>query len=213
MDTEKYTRKLILVLMGSSVDWVAACGYRLSLMKLVVTPEHETMAVDGRSLFVNPTWPHTRPDIANLFTLVHEALHCWFRHPERLRKWQGPRELIHMAADYAINLMAVQQGCPYPMPDDGLYDTRFVDDNGKALSAELIAHILQQEQQQQEQEQQPEGQPGGQPGGQTGETDDDSDDNGQGSGQDSGESISPSTRVRQSGKGCSCVSGYSAPLD
>ena len=169
MDTEKYIRKLILVLMGSSNKWVKACGYRLSLMKLVVTPEHETMAVDGRSLFVSPTWPHTRHDNANLFTLIHEALHVWFRHPERLRKWQGPREVIHMAADYAINLLAVQQGCEYPMPDDGLFDKKYVDQNGKALSAELIAHMLMQELQQ-EQEQEQEQEPGGQPG-KPGETD------------------------------------------
>ena len=154
---ERYISELLIILQSSKIEFVSACGFRLSVMKRVFTTEVETMAVDGVTFFINPTWPLQRSKLANLFTLLHEAMHVWFRHPERLRdsrKLYG--DLVHQAADYAINLHLVQNGSPYEMPHDGLIDHSFVASDGRALSTELILDKLiqqQQEQQQQEQEQ------------------------------------------------------------
>jgi predicted metal-dependent peptidase len=149
---ERYISELLIILQSSKIQLVSACGYRLSVMKRVFTTDVETMAVDGVTFFVNPTWALGRSKIANLFTLLHEALHVWFRHPERLRdtrKLYG--ELVHMAADYAVNLHLEQSNCPYPMPDDGLIDRSFVSADGRALSTELILDRLIKQQQQEQQ--------------------------------------------------------------
>jgi len=141
-------------LQSSKIPFVSACGFRLSVMKRVFTTEVETMAVDGVTFFINPTWPLQRSKLANLFTMLHEAMHVWFRHPERLRdsrKLYG--DLVHQAADYAVNLHLVQNGSPYEMPDDGLIDYAFVASDGRALSTELILDKLIQQQQEQQQEQ------------------------------------------------------------
>ena len=152
---ERLISELLIILQKSEIDFVSACGFRLGVMKRVFTTDVDTMAVDGVTFFINPTWPLQRSKLANLFTMLHEAMHVWFRHPERLRDLrQQYGDAVHMAADYAVNLHLVQSNCPYEMPDDGLIDHSFVDNTGRALSTEIILDKIIRQQQQEQQEQQ-----------------------------------------------------------
>jgi predicted metal-dependent peptidase len=146
---EKYISECLAMLCTAPEPWIRFCGFRLSNCKREFTNQLPTMAVDGVTFYCNPIWPLQRSKSDNLFTLLHEALHLIFRHPERLRDLMKtlPPELVHMAADYAINLRMVQDNCPYTMPEDGLIDHTMVDDAMRALNVEaIIARLLQDQQ-------------------------------------------------------------------
>ena len=151
MNIEKYISALLVLLIRSEVCWVRAFGFRLSACKRVFTTEVQTQAVDGVTWFINPEWTLANSKFKNLFVMVHEAKHLFSRHPERLRDCLPQQaELVHKAADYAVNLGLEQAGCPWQMPDDGLINRDFVDDDGKALNVERILALLMQENSEQE---------------------------------------------------------------
>ena len=139
--------KLIALLCTSGSASLQFFGINCASMKRHISDDHKTMATNGRELWVNPDFLLSRSDSDNLFTLIHEAFHKVARHTLRLRDCApGNQHLVHMAADYAINLaLKLDDSIPYEMPADGLIDDRFVDDNGKALNAERILRILMDE--------------------------------------------------------------------
>ena len=163
---EKIISELLVVLITSPFKFVKAMGYRLAAMPRVITATVTgTMAVDGVTLFINPHWTLAQSRVKLLFVLLHEACHVWMLHPKRLRDvYPHQRDLVHKAADYVVNLTLEQAGAPYPVPEDALYDRRFVDDNGKCLNVERVVHMLIQEPEEPEEpeEQEPE-QPGDMP--------------------------------------------------
>lgn len=101
---------------------------------------NKTMATNGAQLFVNADFLLGNSDSDNLFVLAHEAFHKAARHSIRLRDCApGNQHLVHMAADYAVNLAMEQDASvPYPMPKCGLLDHKYVDDDGRALNVERI---------------------------------------------------------------------------
>lgn len=133
--------------------WIRALGFRLSGMKREFTDTiTATMAVDGVTLFVNNNYALTKPKIDVLFILIHEGLHVWFNHPIRLRDCMPyQRELMHKAADYAVNLTAQQAGCPFPVPSYALLNPQYVDASGNCLNVERILYEMLKEQVQEQQ--------------------------------------------------------------
>lgn len=86
-----------------------------------------TMAVNGRSLFINTEWADKLNDDELTAVLgVHEPLHLWFMHPIRFAevirqiKPDNPAqrkslaELMNIAADLAINSLMVKEGYSLP---------------------------------------------------------------------------------------------------
>jgi len=71
-------------------------------MKHVWTDKIDTAAVDGTSLFVNPTFWEGLSDPVRMFVLCHEALHLALNHLTR-RGARHPK-VWNYAADYVINL-------------------------------------------------------------------------------------------------------------
>ena len=143
---EKRLSKLIALMCNSGSGSVRYFGIQAACMKRFVGHEYrgfpiETMATDGAALLVNPDFLDTLSDSDAIFILAHEAFHKAARHPERLRDCApDQQELVHMAADYAINLQLVKDAdFPYPMPSEsGLLDHKYVDRDGKPLNAERI---------------------------------------------------------------------------
>ena len=147
--------KLIALLCSHQSPTVRFFGVNAACMTRIVTYDFPTMATDGKTMYVNPDFLLSRSDSANCFTLIHEAFHKVAKHTLRLRDCApGQREIVHHAADYAINLaLELDSSQPYAMPDDGLINHTYTDDDGAALNAERIIPLLMQRQQEQEQEQ------------------------------------------------------------
>jgi predicted metal-dependent peptidase len=98
-------------------------GFLLSRLDVVETrdPAIDTMATDGARLFVNVAFVLSLSERELEAVLVHEVLHCAYRHFSR----RGSRPLpeFNAAADYAINGDVVAAG--YSLPRGFLYDARF----------------------------------------------------------------------------------------
>jgi predicted metal-dependent peptidase len=98
-------------------------GFLLSRLDVVETrdPAIDTMATDGARLFVNVAFVLSLSERELEAVLVHEVLHCAYRHFSR----RGSRPLpeFNVAADYAINGDVVAAG--YTLPRGFLYDARF----------------------------------------------------------------------------------------
>jgi predicted metal-dependent peptidase len=153
---EKRIHKLLAILVSSTVPTVRYFGIACASMKLVFGERFGTLATDGVTLYVNPDYAGRKSDPELLFILGHEAFHREARHSLRLRDvLPQHRELMHQAADYAVNLaLLLDPSWPYAMPEGGLLRRDFVDNDGRALNAETIFQLLLNEQQQQQQQQQ-----------------------------------------------------------
>jgi predicted metal-dependent peptidase len=145
---EKTISELLVLLIQSDRRFVKAMGYRLAVMpRIFTTTVTETMAVDGVTLFINPVWSAQQTKLKLLFVLLHEACHVWMLHSKRLRNvYPHLRNIVHKAADYAVNLTLAQAGAPYPVPEDALIDYDFVDQDQKCLNVERIVELLMQQQ-------------------------------------------------------------------
>ena len=91
------------MLMQLKVVWVPAAS-----------AEIDTMATDGKHLFINPAFFSTLTDKQLLAVLIHEVLHVTDRHHLRVGNRDGQR--WNVAADYAINPIVVEQ-CGNNLPD------------------------------------------------------------------------------------------------
>jgi predicted metal-dependent peptidase len=99
-------------------------------LKHIWKEEVGTAAVDGKNLFICPTfWCKLTPG-GRVFVLAHECLHPILEHLTlfkrfNLKKFDDMTEhrLWNYAGDYVINLMLVDAG--YEMPTWALYDERF----------------------------------------------------------------------------------------
>ena len=81
-----------------------------------------TMATDGYHIFYNPDWTGGLSTAELRGVIAHEVLHVVFAHSER----RGEREPVrwNWAADFAVNLLLVEQG--FELPAGGALDRRFV---------------------------------------------------------------------------------------
>ena len=80
-----------------------------------------TMATDGYHIFYNPAWVARLTTESCTGVIAHEVLHAVLGHADR----RGGRHALiwNMAADYAINLLVVEQG--FTLPEGGLLERRF----------------------------------------------------------------------------------------
>lgn len=147
---EKRLDKLIARLCTSRSPSVRFFGINAASMVREVSTRFATMATDGKHLYVNPDWLESHSDTECCFVLIHEAFHKVAAHSVRLRD-AAPhvRAVVHMAADYAVNLALTQDsGMPFPCPDEGLLNRDYVDADNRALNAERIIPLLLQDMQQ-----------------------------------------------------------------
>lgn len=76
----------------------------------------DTMATDGKNIFINEQFASKLSDKQMMFILAHEVLHCVLQHHIRMRDKlgahvsKGQAEQWNYAADYEINPMLVQEG-------------------------------------------------------------------------------------------------------
>lgn len=96
----------------------------------------ETMATDGKALYVNPAWVDTQGDPELRFTVAHEALHVALGHHTR-RGTRDPK-LWNVATDHVINLALIAEG--FKAPEGILADPRFA-----GMSAEQVYAALAKE--------------------------------------------------------------------
>jgi hypothetical protein len=89
----------------------------------------DTMATDGRRLFVHVPFVATLTDDELDGVLCHEVLHCAYRHFGR--RGSRPLDRFNVAADYAINLDVLAAG--YRLPRGFLMESRF-----RGMSTESI---------------------------------------------------------------------------
>jgi predicted metal-dependent peptidase len=89
--------------------------YLLTCRFLYGHPDVDTMATDGKNIFINPRFASTLSDTQMIFILAHEVLHCVLQHHTRMRDklgsaTRGQATKWNYAADYEINPMLVQEG-------------------------------------------------------------------------------------------------------
>jgi predicted metal-dependent peptidase len=87
-----------------------------------------TMGTDGQNLYYNPEFMKTLTNQEICGVVLHETLHCVFRHI--WRKDKRHHLLWNIAADYAINPTVVES---YPIPKGALLDMKYY-----GMSAEEI---------------------------------------------------------------------------
>lgn len=97
------------------------------------TAEFDTMATNGRQLFVNPAFVETLNDAELRGVLAHEVYHNAAGHSAR----QGGRDHdeFNKAADYAINQELKSMG--FTLPDGALIDPRYSGMTAEAIYSEL----------------------------------------------------------------------------
>ena len=95
-------------------------GFLAMQLRLVEATEHmghpiDTMAVDGRSIFYNPTFTHKLDEREVEGVLAHEVMHCCFQHFAR----RGSRDPMgwNIAGDHVINNDLVESGFTLPKPN------------------------------------------------------------------------------------------------
>jgi len=113
--------------------WFGVLALRL---KIIADDAVKTLAVDGVSLFFNPTYFDGLTLDERLFGLAHEVLHCALLH--FARRGNRNHDLWNRACDYAINLILKDAG--FVLPAGVLLDERF-----RGLGAEAIYAKLENE--------------------------------------------------------------------
>ena len=93
----------------------------------------KTIATDGRAFYFNPGYIATLDFAQTQFVLAHEAMHCALAHFDRrhhrsVRRWD-------VAADYAVNLLLIDDGLR--APPGALVNAEF-----RGLSAEEIYPLI-----------------------------------------------------------------------
>jgi hypothetical protein len=90
--------------------------YLLSCRFLYGARGVDTMATDGRNIFINERFAASLSDKQMMFVLAHEVLHCVLQHHTRMRDKLGAHvssaqaNQWNYAADYEINPMLVEEG-------------------------------------------------------------------------------------------------------
>lgn len=101
----------------------------------------ETMATDGVNLIYAPAFLDTITHEELKGVIVHEVLHCAYRHPTRRKNRE--MQLWNEACDYVINMDVLAAG--FQLPADRLLDIQY-----KGMSAEEIYARLHKAGQQQQ---------------------------------------------------------------
>lgn len=115
----------------------ATLAIQLEVIDATDDPAIDTMATDGKRLYVHGPFVETLKKDELVFVLAHEVMHNALQHHIR-RQSRDPR-LWNVAADYVINgeLVETKVGT---MPKCGLLNARFT-----GMSAEEVYRILEEE--------------------------------------------------------------------
>jgi predicted metal-dependent peptidase len=127
----------------------------LLTMPLEQSDKVDVMTTDGSKILYNPDNILTIPLQDIIFTLMHEVLHKWGMHPQRLMAIQGDdHKIANIAADLAVNSVLWEQGENLPTSMTVLFpgqgDYSHLPEN---QSFETYYKALKEEQQQQHQQQ------------------------------------------------------------
>lgn len=135
-------------------------------LKVEMDWETETMATDGRTLFVNPEWSNALTHDERTGIIAHESLHCALTHHCR-REGRDPGRW-NEACDCAINQVLLQSGFVLPktrlMPGEGKYEKLPLEKSAEEYYA-LLAEPPSGTSGEQESGADPEGCGGADPGG------------------------------------------------
>ncbi len=88
-----------------------------------------TIATNGTDLIACADFINEQTDEHLAAILIHEAVHKVARHAYRLSELPGQheQEIMHIAADNAVNLLLQDSNLPFRFPDGSLADPRFRD--------------------------------------------------------------------------------------
>jgi predicted metal-dependent peptidase len=128
---QRLTRSRVQLLIKQPFFGTLAMKMRVSL-----TEEIKTFAVDGKDMYVNPGFLASLPDDQVIGVTCHEILHIANCH--HLRRGDRDPKIWNMACDYAINPIVLEANLA--LPEGGLVDPRF-----RGMYAERIYDILLQE--------------------------------------------------------------------
>lgn len=98
--------------------------YIIDMRFLYDHPEIDTMATDGKNIFINSRFAASLTDEEMLFVLCHEVLHIMLLHHLRMKNKGAEPRKWNYAADYELNPMLVAEG---------MLDASHVKDKMKAL--------------------------------------------------------------------------------
>lgn len=90
-------------------------------LPLIETEEVETMAVDGKNMFFNPSFVDSLTFEETVFVQKHEVLHVVNRH--HTRRGNRDSKVWNVACDYAVNDILVASG--EKIVEGGLYNPKF----------------------------------------------------------------------------------------
>ena len=104
-------------------------------LELKCAPWLPTMATDGKSLMYNPQFTVDLDLDHLMFAILHETLHCVFRHPAR-RSMRDP-EIWNIAGDISINNILIYDE-KLKHPNWVLQDKKYIGWSTEAIYDELI---------------------------------------------------------------------------
>lgn len=107
-----------------------------------------TCGVDGRNLYVNPTWVDKLKDDERIGLLAHEVLHVALSHVWPWRRAWREHKKWNTAGDYVINDMLKKDN--FVLPAGGLYDKKY-----EGMSTEEVYEILEKEEKKSGKKQEP----------------------------------------------------------
>ena len=111
-------------------------GYLVLKLKFISDAVNtKTMATDGRCLWFNHKWCVDKTLEEIIGVLIHELMHCVFRHPVR-GKDHIPL-ISNYAADYVVNDYIINK-TNFTLPGKFLYEPRFTDMSYEAVYAILL---------------------------------------------------------------------------
>jgi predicted metal-dependent peptidase len=115
----------------------AALAIQLEVVDATDDPDIDTMATDGKRLYVDGPFVESLKKDELVFVLAHEVMHNALQH--HIRRQSRDPMLWNIAADYVINgeLVETKVGT---MPKCGLINARFT-----GMSAEEVYRILEEE--------------------------------------------------------------------
>lgn len=105
-------------------------------LRVLYTYRVDTMATDGKNIFINPKFANSLTDKQCVFVLCHEILHCLLVHFTRAKAHsvnlgnEAEREKWNYAADYELNPMLVEEGLltkEEVKKMGALYDEKYID--------------------------------------------------------------------------------------
>lgn len=109
-EVKEDVERAIALLMGR-YPFFGAFIYKFRILYVPADdPDIQTMATDGKNIFINPAFAKSMTDKQTIFVLCHEILHNVMLHFQRMYAKGADPGKWNIAADYEINPMLVDEG-------------------------------------------------------------------------------------------------------